>query len=64
MREYELLDVTLSDEVILRFSLTHLSGDDLGSRDVTDVRQSNEISKGGHPVRTYKDIFQIYPYFF
>lgn len=38
----------------MRFKVvTNLSGDDLGSRDVTDIRQSNEISKGGHPVRTF-----------
>lgn len=38
---------------------THFSRDDLGGGDITDVRQSNEISEGGHPIRTYKTLLSF-----
>lgn len=35
-------------------AVTDLSGDDLGSRHVTDIRQGNEVTKRGHPISTWK----------
>ena len=40
-------------------TIGNLSGDDLGSSDVARSRESNEIAKRGHPIRTYVTFSQI-----
>lgn len=44
--------VILLDTLERFAAVTNLSGDDLGSRHVADIRQGNEVTERGHPIST------------
>lgn len=47
-------EMSLLDSLEWCAAVTDLSGDDLGSSHITDIRQGNEVTKGGHPISTWK----------